>query len=74
MILCLYLQTIFVFSCVEYDGLVYEETGYKYPKAAEGIGWIIVIGTLALIPLWMVIKLVQCVQTWEVCGWILNIN
>ena len=63
------LQFIFVFHCVEYDGMEY--ANQVYPKWAEGVGWFIVALVLSLIPIGMVTQCYRKAGSWKVrdkCG------
>ena len=57
-------QFIMVFYFIEYDGMEYNH--YQYPKWAEGIGWVIVVVVLALIPGGMIVQCWRKVGTCQV--------
>lgn len=63
------LQFILIFSCIEYEPMEYH--GYHYPGWAQAIGWLLVVLTLSLIPIWMVIKICKCIGSWHV-SWVLK--
>ena len=53
---CLYYQAIFVLGCVSYSELTYKRKHvlYEYPSWAIGVGWMLALVSVVLIPIFMV--------------------
>lgn len=55
---------LLVLTCVEYDGIEYN--GYRFPPWAEAIGWLLVISSIILVPVWMLLQVVDTAGSWKV--------
>ena len=54
-------QFIFIFQFVTYSPLSYDK--YEYPDWGQGIGWLLTLSSLSLIPAVMIYKLIKTTGT-----------
>ncbi|CAD5120066.1 DgyrCDS8648 [Dimorphilus gyrociliatus] len=63
-------QFIIIASFIEYDGMKYEN--YTYPQWAEALGWLIVSAILLCLPVYMIIKVANCVGSLKNLWWVIR--
>ena len=69
-VMCLVVQFVLLFSCVE--GVHLEYDGYQFPAWAEDIGWLIAAAVISMIPVWAGITVYRSIGSCQALSWLVR--